>query len=97
MEDADEFCDDTDEVVTKPTASDVGSALEALQNLFLFSAETGIEMAGLFHDFNHYIRVIKLQQRNNLVFRTTLRENKLSIIHKLIVFFLPVITHLNHI
>ena len=39
MEDADEICDDTEEI-TKPTANDVGSALEVLQNLSLFSAET---------------------------------------------------------
>ena len=42
MEDADEICDDTDEdVVTKPTASDVGSSVEVLQNLCLFNEETG--------------------------------------------------------
>ena len=50
MEDADEICDDTDEeVVTKLTASDVGSALEVLQKYCLFSAETGTEMPGLLH------------------------------------------------
>ena len=33
---ADEICDDTEkEVVTKPTASEVGSALEVLYNAFL--------------------------------------------------------------
>ena len=42
-------------------------------------------------DLKHYICVIKSQQRNNLVFWTTLRENKLSIIDKLI---FSVITHL---
>ena len=40
---ADEICDDTgEEVLTKPTATGVGSALEVLQNLRLFSTETGI-------------------------------------------------------
>ena len=42
MEDADEICDDTEEEdVTKPTTSDVGSALDVLQNLWIYGAETG--------------------------------------------------------
>ena len=78
----------------KLTGNGVGSALEVLQNLCLFSAETGTEMQGLLHKFESHVRVIKSLQRNNLVFRNTLPENKLSIIHILIIFFLPVITHL---
>ena len=88
--------DDTEEeVVTKPTASEVGSALETRLvlwkycRIYAFLAQKQEQKCKVFFiDLNHYIGVIKLQQRNNLVFRITLRENKLSIIHKVIVVFL---------
>ena len=50
MEDADEICDDTEEeVVTKPTASDVRSALEVLQNLSFLAQKQ--EQKGLLLSF----------------------------------------------
>ena len=75
MEDADEFCDDTEEeVVTKPTASGVRSVLEVLQNLCLFSAETGTEMKGLLHRFESlHTRDQIAEKKQYLVFRTTFR------------------------